>query len=84
MLEFAIMFIAQLAFQLSRTLGTRVISKDHIGWTLIMTLIIQALWLVTTAMGVHAVFEMDWLQITAYMTGGVAGAYLAMKMDFHK
>ena len=84
MLSFIIMFTAQLAFQLSRTLGTRVISKDHMGWTLVMTVIIQALWLVTTAMGVHAVFEMNWPQITAYMIGGVVGAYLAMKIDFHK
>ena len=84
MLAFIAMFVAQLAFQLARTFATRVVAKDHLIWTMVMTAIVQALWLLTTAMGVHAAFEMDIPQITAYMIGGLVGAYIAMKINFHK
>jgi len=84
MYMFILMFGLQLAFQLTRTLGTRVISKDHLTLTIITTIIIQALWLVTTAMGVHAAFELDTAQIVAYMLGGTMGAYIAMKIKFLK
>jgi len=84
MLDFTLMFIAQLLFQLSRTYATRVVSKDDMMWTMIMTTIVQALWLLTTAMGVHAAFEMDIPQIIAYMIGGIIGAYIAMKINWHK
>ena len=49
-----------------------------------MTQIVQALWLLTTALGVHAAFEMDWWMITGYMVGGGIGAYMAMKITWHK
>lgn len=78
------MFVLQLLFQLTRIFGTRVIAKEHVMLTMIMTAIIQVLWLLTTAMGVHAVLEMDIGMITAYMTGGLLGTYWAMKIDFDK
>ncbi len=72
-------FIFQLLFQLSRTLGNRYIAKDHVLETIAMTAIIQALWLITTAMGVKAVFDWNWYSISSYMIGGVIGSYIAMK-----
>ena len=78
------LFILQLLFQLTRIFGTRVIAKEHLMLTMIMTAIIQVLWLATTAMGVQAVIEMDVAMITAYMIGGLLGTYMAMKVDLEK
>ena len=72
----------QFLFQMSRTFSTRLISRDHMFGTMIMTFVIQALWLITTAIGVKAVFEVDWYVISSYMIGGLIGAYLAMKVQF--
>lgn len=76
------MFAIQLLFQLTRTLGTRVIAKEHIVLTMIVTAMIQVLWLSTTAMGVHAVLNADLSMLTGYMLGGLLGTYIAMKIDF--
>ena len=84
MIDFCLMFMAQLLFQLARVYSTRVISKDHVVITLVMTFFVQILWLITTAMGVHAAFEMDIPQITAYMIGGLLGTYMAMRITWHK
>lgn len=73
--------VLQFLFQLSRTFSTRLISKEHMLGTMIMTFIIQVLWLVTTAIGVKAVFDIDWWTISSYMIGGLFGAYIAMRVD---
>lgn len=78
------LFIFQLLFQLSRVLSTRFISKDHIFETLVMTFIVQALWLITTAMGVKAVFDWNWYSISSYMIGGLIGSYIAMNYNMKK
>jgi len=77
---FAIIFILQLFFQLSRTLGTRLSARENLLGTMIMTFVIQSLWLITTAIGVKAVFEMNWYDISGYMIGGLVGNYIAMRM----
>ena len=74
----------QFLFQMSRTFSTRLISRDHIIGTMLMTFVIQALWLVTTAIGVKAVFEVNWYIISSYMFGGLVGAYFAMKITLKK
>ena len=69
-------FIAQLAFQFSRSLGARYVANDNIHSSAAWTAIIQALWLVTTCMGVKAVDQSDWPSVAGYMLGGVAGVYI--------
>lgn len=75
-----IIFVAQLLFQLSRTYGQRVVSRDDVISSVLASTVIQALWLITTAMGVKSVNDMDVPGITAYMIGGVFGVYLSFKI----
>ena len=75
-----IIFVAQLLFQLSRTYGQRVVSRDDVISSVLASTVIQALWLITTAMGVKSVNDMDVPGITAYMIGGVLGVYLSFKI----
>lgn len=74
-------FILQLLFQLFRVLGTRYVVNGNIVATTVVTIVIQALWLLTTAIGVSAVMDTNWYDITGYMLGGVVGNIIAMKYN---
>ena len=73
-------FVAQLLFQLARTYNQRVVSKDNVASSVITSFFIQALWLITTALGVKSFNDSDPAGITAYMLGGVLGVYLSFKI----
>ena len=72
--------ITQLLFQLSRVLSTRHIANGSILATMIMTAIVQVLWLATTALGVKAVLDDNWYSVTTYMVSGLLGSYIAMNI----
>ena len=74
-------FVLQLLFQLFRVLSTRFVVNGSILATSVTTLILQALWLITTAIGVQAVVSTDWKTIAGYMIGGVIGNVIAMKYN---
>ena len=48
-------------------------------YLMINTTILQALWLVTTYIGVTSVMNDNWYVISSYMLGGIVGAYLAIR-----
>ena len=77
-------FILQMLFQLARTYGQRVVSRDNVTYSLIAAFVIQLLWLVTTALGVKYATDRDWLGITGYMLGGILGVYLSFKIPTGK
>ena len=70
-------FILQLLFQLSRTYSTRCVSRDSRLGTILCTAVVQSLWLVTTALGVKHVNELNWLGISEYMIGGLIGVWIS-------
>ncbi len=69
-------FVLQLLFQFSRSLGTRYLAKDNMHAAAAWGFAIQVLWLITTWLGVKAMDDMDYSMISAYLTGGVVGIYL--------
>ena len=73
-------FVAQLLFQLARTYNQRVVSRDNVTSSVIASFFIQALWLITTALGVKSFNESDPIGITSYMIGGILGVYLSFKV----
>ena len=75
-----IIFVAQLLFQLARTYGQRVVSRDNVTSSVSASFFIQALWLITTALGVKSFNDSDPIGITSYMLGGVLGVYLSFKV----
>ena len=70
-------FILQLLFQLARTYSQICVSKENKVMTVLCSLVIQGLWLTTTALGVKHVNDLDWFGITEYMLGGLIGVWLA-------
>lgn len=74
MIDFIIIFVAQLIFQLLRTYSQRVVSKDHKVSTMITTFFVQIFWLITTGLGVLHFNSLNWIGITGYLIGGVLGS----------
>lgn len=84
MIEILSIFFLQVFFQLVKVLSIRHTANQNMFWTLTLTLILQGLWLITSALGIKAVFESNWHAIISYIIGGVLGAYLAMKITIRK
>jgi len=78
-IDIFIIFVLQLAFQFSRVMSTKAVIKSHTLYLMINTTILQALWLVTTYIGVTSVMKDNWSVIISYMIGGVLGAHLAIR-----
>jgi len=79
-MDLVIIFVCQLLFQLSRTYGQRVVSRDNALQATLVSSIIMVLWLVTTGMGVKFFNDMNVWGILSYLTGGVLGVYLSFKI----
>jgi len=80
MIEIILVIVFQIIFNFSRTIGTRHLARDNVTPTLIWGTVIQISWLVTTSLGVKAVFESNWIVLISYLVGGTVGSYLAMKI----
>jgi len=83
MVDLVILFSLQLSFQFFRALTTRTVVAKHIWISMFNTAILQALWLVTTYLGVMSIMTMNWWMITGYMLGGVLGTYFSFKVMKH-
>jgi hypothetical protein len=76
-----VLFLLQMGFQLSRVTGTR-FTADNRKWpSVFMTLVIQLIWLLGTALGVKAVLDGDIVLVFAYIIGGMVGTYLAHEFN---
>ena len=83
MISLLAIFASQFAFQYFRAISVRTTAAKHVPYTLVFTNIIQALWLVSTYLGVTALQNADWLLVTAYMLGGTLGTYFSFKILKH-
>lgn len=79
MIEVLTIFVLQLAFQFARVMSTKAVIKGNVLYLMVNTTILQALWLVTTYIGVTSVMADNWYVISSYMLGGMLGAYLAIR-----
>ncbi len=71
---------AQFAMVFFKHINIRVIMTGHILKTVLMTFLIQATWLVSTAIGIKAVWTGDVMIIIAYLLSGMLGAYFNFKI----
>lgn len=69
-------FTAQLLFQFFRSLNGRHEAHGLKYKAVMLTTIIQILWLVSTTLGVKAMLELDYMTMTAYVIGGTLGVYM--------
>lgn len=75
-----LMCTAQFALVFFKHLNVRIIVAEHVFKSVFMTLAIQATWLVSTAIGVKAVWDGDVLVVIAYLLSGMLGAYFNFKI----
>jgi hypothetical protein len=58
----------------------RVIVKEQIVKSMFYTSLIQGSWLISSAIGIHAFLNNNWLIVFIYIISGVAGTYLNFKI----
>ena len=80
MLEALIVFIAQLLLVFFKHLGIRAISNGRVLLTSMYTVAIQSLWLLSSALGINALLNHEWLIVLAYISGGVIGSLLQFRI----
>ena len=79
MLECTIVFISQLLFSLLRNLGNRALIKENVILSVVLTGVIQILWLVSTFLGVQGMMSFNIPLIILYLLGGMLGTYFNFK-----
>lgn len=79
MLTYASLFIGQVLFLFGRTLSIKYTADGHMIPTIFWNVILAFMWIVTSALGVTAVVEYDYIGVLAYLAGAGVGSYLALK-----
>lgn len=75
-----LMCSSQFAMVFFKHINIRVVMTGHATKTVFMTFLIQATWLVSTAIGVKAVWAGDVMMVIAYLLSGMLGAYFNFKI----
>lgn len=75
-----LMCTAQFALVFLKLLNVRIVVAKHEVLASLMSLLIQATWLVSTAIGVKAVWDGEVIIVLAYLCAGMMGAYLSFKV----
>ena len=73
-------FTAQLALIFFKHLAVRAIAAHKVLQTAVYTVMIQVSWLVSSAYGINALLDHEWISVTAYILGGVIGSTLQFKI----
>lgn len=72
--------VSQMVLVFFKQLNIRVTVKEHIFKSMIYTFLIQASWLISSAIGISALVEGDYLIVIFYLISGVFGTYLNFKI----
>ncbi len=77
----SVVFITQFAFIFFKYLNIRIIAKAHVFKSVFMTFLIQSTWLISTAIGVKAIWDAEVVIIIAYLLSGMLGSYFSFKVS---
>jgi hypothetical protein len=72
--------ISQMALVFFKHINIRVIVKEQILKSMFYTSLIQASWLIGSAIGINAYLDNNWLIVFVYIISGVVGTYLNFKI----
>jgi hypothetical protein len=75
-----IIFTTQLLLVFFKYIAIRAILKNSIFQTLVFTFFIQSCWLISSALGINALLNYEWLSVISYIAGGILGSYLQFKI----
>ncbi len=71
---------SQFAMVFLKHVNIRVVVAGEVGKAVVLTFLIQATWLISTAIGVKAVWSGDIPLVIAYLVAGMLGAYFNFKI----
>lgn len=81
MLEIILVTVSQFALIFFKHLNIRTVVQIQMLRSAILTFAIQISWLISAAIGINAVLDFDWIVIGFYLTAGVLGNYLSLKIN---
>ena len=79
MIGYLLIFISQLAFNTIRLIGIKHGNDGDMKESLILSLIMQTLWLTTNYLGVVSLLNKDYFGVALYLLGGLFGTYIGIK-----
>lgn len=80
-MDYIIIFISQLIFQLARTASTINIIKNDVFLAVCLSSVVQLLWLVSTFYGINGMINNDFFVAFFYILGGAIGTYISLKIN---
>lgn len=72
--------LSQMLLVFFKHINIRVIVAKQVVRTMFYTFLIQAAWLVSSAIGINALLEHNYIVVGFYLWSGVLGAYLNFKI----
>lgn len=73
-------FVLQYLFQLVRVVGLVFNVEGKMYETLLVTFVLQTLWLFSTYLGIVSIMHGDWLAVIVYMIAGLVGSFQGIKI----
>ena len=79
MLEITLVIISQFSLVFFKHLNIIKIVENEVIKTMALTAMTQISWLISSAIGINALLNNDYITVTAYIIAGVVGSYFALK-----
>ena len=73
-------FISQLLLVFFKHITVRAIAQNKVIKSMIYTMFIQLSWLVSSALGINALLNYDWINVIAYVVGGMVGTVISFRV----
>ncbi|MFA5429447.1 MAG: hypothetical protein WC279_14685 [Sulfurimonas sp.] len=79
-LQIAAVSTSQMALVFFKHITVRTVVAKQIAKSMFFTFAIQASWLISSAIGIKAYLDGNYVVVAAYLLGGVVGAWLNFKI----
>lgn len=78
--QIAAVSISQMALIFFKHVNVRVIVAEQVMRSMFYTFMIQGSWLISSAIGIKAMMDSNWLIVAFYLAAGVLGTWLNFKI----
>ncbi len=80
LLQIIAVSVSQMALVFFKHVNIRVIVAKQVGKSMFYTFLIQASWLISSAIGISAFLEHNYVVVVVYLVSGVVGTWLNFKI----
>ena len=78
-IQILLVLFSQLFLTASKTVHIKNIADNSILSAVVSSTTTQVMWLISSALGINAVLEGEWIILTAYVLGGILGVFIVLK-----